>query len=205
MALTFADLQTEFLARGFADMTATADTTRIKRWLNDAAHEIDDMNDWPYLNATTTGTAPLTIADLGTIESVTNVAGPYTLAPRDRRDLRREFGDLTTVGTACFYYVTVGTTINVYPVQSGLTLTVDYWKVPTDMSAGGDTPAMPDRYRMAIVDLAVERGSRDRGDEVGAQAARAQGMGRLLQMEQRLMSPQHQQAQSFVGLVGDDC
>lgn len=206
MALDFQAMQVEFYARGFADLNdGGAGVVRAKRWLNDAMHEIDDMNDWPYLNTTTTGAAPLTIADLGVIESVTNVAGLYTLRPRDRRDLRREYGDLTTAGTACFYYITGGSTINVFPVQASLTMTVDYWKVPVDLSANGDTPAMPDRFRMAIVDLAVERASRDRGDEVGAQAARAQGMSRLLLMEQRLMSLQHQAPQDFVEMVGDDC
>lgn len=205
MALDFAGLQAELLARGFSDMTSASDTVRIKRWLNDSMHEIDDMNDWPYLNTTTTGAAPLTIADLGTIESVTNVTGGYTLQPRDRRDLRAQYADLTTVGVAAFYYITGGSTINVFPVQSGLTLTVDYWKVPADLSANGDVPAMPDRYRMAIVDLAAERASRDRGDEQGAQAARAQGTNRLLLMQERLMDLQHQEPQSFVGMVGDDC
>jgi hypothetical protein len=205
VALDFSGLQTELFARGFTDLNdGGAGVVRAKRWLNDAAHEIDDMNDWPYLNTTLTGTAPLTIADLGTIETV-GVAGSYNLAPRDRRDLRRNCGDLATTGTAWAYYIVGGTTINVYPVQAGLSLTVDYWKVPVDMVANGDVPAMPDRYRMAIVDLAVERAARDRGDEAGAQAARAQGLSRLQMMEQRLMSLQHQAPQDFVEAIGDDC
>lgn len=204
MALDLAGLQAEFFARGFSDLSdGGAGVVRAKRWLNDAMHEIDDMNDWPYLNTTLTGTAPLTIADLGTIETV-GVADRYNLAPRDRRDLRHNYGDLATTGTAWAYYIVGGTTINVFPVQAGVSLTVDYWKVPVDMVANGDVPAMPDRYRMAIVDLAVERASRDRGDEAGAQAARAQGLSRLQMMEQRLMSLQHQAPQHFVEAVGDD-
>jgi hypothetical protein len=30
------------------------------------------MDDWPFLHTTTTGTAPLTINDLGTVEIVTD-------------------------------------------------------------------------------------------------------------------------------------
>jgi hypothetical protein len=86
-----------------------------------------------------------------------------------------------------------------------LSLTVDYWKVPVDLSANGDVPSMPDRYRMAIVDLAVERASRDRGDEVGAQAARAMAESKIAGMTQRLMSLQHQEPQDFVLMDGTDC
>jgi hypothetical protein len=56
MAFTLSTMQTEFQARGFADMTVAADLTRITRWLNDAMHDIDEMYDWPYLQTSTSGT-----------------------------------------------------------------------------------------------------------------------------------------------------
>jgi hypothetical protein len=70
MAFTLSTMQTEFQARGFADMTAAADLTRITRWLNDAMHDVDEMYDWPYLQTSTSGPTPLTITDLRKIERV---------------------------------------------------------------------------------------------------------------------------------------
>jgi hypothetical protein len=185
-------------------MTSASDTTRIKQWINLAMHDIDDQADWPYLQATTTGVTPLTIADLGTIEAVADTTGDRILMPVDRRALRDQYGDLTTTGTAQQYYMTGGNVISLYPAQASLTITVDYWKVGPDLSAGTDVPLMPDRYRYAIVDYAVALGMRDRGDLPGAQDARQQGDVRVAQMMQRLLLTQHQAAQDFVAPYGDD-
>jgi hypothetical protein len=35
------------------------------------------------------------------------------------------------------------------------TVTVDYWKVGPDLTAGATLPLMPDRFRMGIVHYAV--------------------------------------------------
>src|SRR5690242_13792062 len=129
MALDFAAMQVEFYARGLGDLNdGGAGATRAKRWLNDAAHEIDGLADWPYKMASTTGTAPLTLADLDVIECVTDVGNLSPLSPTDRRYLRVTYADLTATGTALFYYFTAQQTIATYPVTTN-TLTVDYWKV----------------------------------------------------------------------------
>lgn len=207
MALTFTDLQTEFYARGFADLNdGGAGVVRAKRWLNDAMHEIDGQADWPYRESSTTGIAPLTVSDLGTVQAVTDTTTwRSTLQPAVKADLRRQYGDLTTAGSPVYFYLSGTNVINVYPTSTSLTLTVDYLKVGTDLSAGSDEPAMPDRFRMSIVDYAVERASRDRGDEAGARAARAQGDARIVAMANELLLIQHQGAQQYVGMVGDDC
>lgn len=205
MAWDFAALQAEVLARGFADMTSASDTTRIKQWINLAMHDIDDQADWPYLQATTTGVTPLTITDLGSVEAVVNTTTDTPLEPVDRRYLRNTVADLTTTGTASMYYLTGGTVISLYPVQASLTITVDYWKVGPDLSAGADVPLMPDRYRYAIVDYAVALGMRDRGDLPGAQDARQQGDLRVVGMMQRLLLGQRQGTQDFMAAIGDDC
>jgi hypothetical protein len=203
VALDFVALRTEVLARGLSDMSAGADLTRIKRWVNDAAHEIDGLAEWPYKLATSTGPVPLTIADLDVVLAVTDVSALRPLMPVDRRYLRSTYADLTTTGTADSYYFTSQTTLTTYPVTTA-TLTVDYWKVGPDLSADADVPLMPDRFRMGIVHYAVASALKDRGDEAGAKSAREDGDRVVSQMMGSLLNPQHQAPAQWIPLVGDD-
>lgn len=175
MALDFQGLYTELYARGFDYLNdGGAGVTRAKRWINDAAHQIDDLEPWLYLQASATGPAPLTIADLGRIESVVDVANLNVLTYVDRRDVTDYVADLTTTGSPSMYFVTGGTVVTTYPLSTR-TLTVRYSKVAADMSATTDTPAMPDRFRMAIVEYAVAQAYRDVSNWDGAAQAQAAG------------------------------
>ena len=182
MALDFQALQTEFYARGFDYLNdGGTGATRAKRWLNEANHQINDLEQWSYLQASTTGTAPLTVSDLGLIESVVDVANLNPLTFMDRRGVTEYYADLTQTGNAQWYFVTGGNTVNAFPVTTA-TLTVRYYKVQTDMSANGDVPLMPDRFRGAIVDLAVARALRDKSNYVEAQAAEQAGLATVQRM-----------------------
>ena len=204
MALDFQALQTEFYARGFEYLNdGGAGVTRAKRLLNDAMHEIDELFDWPYLNAATTGTAPLTVSDLRTVESVVITARSAWLAPIDRRTLTESVIDVTTTGTPSFFYVTGGTVINVFPANTTDTLTVKYWKFGPDLSANGDAPLMPDRYRMAIVHYAVASALEDKSNYQEAAAARARGDQLVDRMRQSLLAPQHAAVETQP-VFGDD-
>ena len=161
MALDFSALQTEFFARGFDFLNdAGAGLTRAKRWINEAMHEINDQDDWLFLQATSTGTAPLTISDLDTVSSVYDTTQQRALVRESAGDLVDRFGDLTTTGTPMFYYVTSGI-VNVYPANTTDSLSVRYYKIQTDLSANGDVPLIPDRFRAAIVEYAAAKGYRD--------------------------------------------
>lgn len=203
MALDFAALQAEFQARGFSDMTSAGDLVRLKRWLVDAMHMIDEMEDWAYLNTSTTGTAPLTIADLRKVESVSDVAGQIPLNQRSRGEMAHSYVDLTIAGQPYEFYVTGGTTINVYPANTTRTLTVTYWKFGPDLSAGTDVPLMPDRFRMAIVEYAVDRAATDRGAYDQAQAAQQAGDAIVDRMRQ--WSGMIEPGYTFVPMIGEDC
>jgi hypothetical protein len=72
-------MQTEFFARGLSDLNdAGAADPREALAQRRGVHEIDGLADWPYKLASTTGTAPLTIADLDVIEAVTDVGNPHS-------------------------------------------------------------------------------------------------------------------------------
>jgi hypothetical protein len=156
LALTFDVMLTMLYARGFDFLNdGGAGATRAARFVNDAMHQIDDMEPWQYLQASTTGTSPLTISDLGRIESVTDVANLNDLAYMPRQNVTTLYADLTlTSSVPTYYYVTGGTVVNTFPV-SGVTLTARYFKVAADLT-GTQAPSMPDRFRMAIVHYAAQ-------------------------------------------------
>lgn len=175
MALDFQGLQTEVFARGFQYLNdAGTGLTRVKRWINDANHRINDLEPWQYLQALTTGTSPISVTDLGRVLSVFDPADKRTLSYLDERDLRDAFTVLSTTGTPEWYYIADGNVVATYP-ESTATLTIRYVKVQTDMSANGDVPLMPDRFRMAIVEYAVAQAYRDNDNPAAAASASAAG------------------------------
>lgn len=188
-------LRTEFLARGFDYLSST----RADNYLNDAyLLDICEEEDWPFLEATEEGTAPLTIADLRTVEYVVNTTQTTKLTPMKEARLTDEFSpDLTTPGTPNLYYITAGTTVNVYPVSTTDEISVRYWKVPTRLS-GTSTPLLPERFHSLIVDGAVARAYEDSDDYELAQAASTRFLERLEQMRNSLGMPQHDAPDDFV-------
>jgi hypothetical protein len=175
MALALSDLQTLLLARGFDFMSSGAGLTRATTFLNTAMHIVDDAESWQYLQASTTGTAPVTVSDLGRIETVTDVTNLNPLEFVSRRDVTNRYADLSLTGSVpAFYFVTAGNTVNAFPV-SGVTLTVRYTRVSPDMVASTDVPLMPDRFRMAIVDYAAMLAFRESNVPDEAQVAQQAG------------------------------
>ena len=181
MALAFLELQTEVAARGFSYLNdAGAGLTRLKRFINAANHAINDGLErgfrWQYMMASTTATpsaagAVTSITDIDEIESVTVNSSP--LVERSRSELVHTYGELTSTGTPLFYYMTGTSSFSVYPVATS-TVTVTYWKVTTDLSANGDAPAMPDRFREAIVELACAYAYRDQNNREMAAVCQAE-------------------------------
>lgn len=140
--------------RGFARLSASD----LQQVVNDAVHELDTMEPrWPYLFVTTTGTAPLTISDLGDVTTVLNTTLDIPVTYADYEDMTAFVGELTRTGTdPTYWYFTPGSTtsLSTYPVTTR-TLQVAYYKSSPDLSAGGDTPLAPARWHHLIVDMAV--------------------------------------------------
>lgn len=185
--MNFAALRAEVRARGVADEVTDA---RINTWINVSINEICEEADWPFLLATATGPAPLTIADVRTIESVTDTTLQRKLLPLDRRSVSDDFPDLTSTGSPAGYFFTSQTTIDVFPANTSSTLQVRYWKAQVDLSGDSDTPVIPTRYHYAIVDLAYARARADKADTEGAATARAEADRLLVPMRQNLLGGQ---------------
>lgn len=200
MPLTLASLRTEFWARGFDYLSdGGAGTIRTNRWLNDAYHQINEQYPWPYLEAVTTGTAPLVISDIGDVTTV--VCGGRALPRRSQTELTLEYGDLSApTGEAQCYYIVGGTTVQTLP--AGGQVTVAYQRFAADMVADNDEPVMPDRFRPAIIEYAVATAMRD-DESPSAQVARQAGDEIVALM--RDWAARLEPRATFVPLVGDDC
>ena len=192
VGMTFAELQTEFYARGFDYLEdGGPGETRAKRWLNQAYREICEMDDWPFLATSTTGTAPLTISDVQTVESLTNQTQERMIPFVDRRTLVENYPDLTRTGSAEFAYFDDVDTINTYPVSTDV-LAVRYWRVVSDLSDDSDQPVIPARYQYAIVDYACSRAYMDSDNPEMAAIVRAEGDRLVQMMRERLLLQQVQ-------------
>lgn len=169
---TLLQVRTEFLARGFDDID-DGSHVRVHRFINDAYAWIVKKALWPWRETTASGVAPLTIADLGQIGSVTDTAnGNRKLHWADRRDLVTRYGDLTTTGSPWSYYIEGGNVVKTYPV--GGTLSVRYWKDAATLAADVDILIVPDEWVQLVIDRACYRGSIDTQDWSAAGTLKAE-------------------------------
>src|ERR1044072_2045231 len=155
------ELVASLKAQGF-DYLSTAECTLL---INDAyLIDICESDEWPFLEATREGTAPLELLDLRAVSYVIDATQDVKLEPL-RLERLTDAVDPTvqTTGTPEYYYVTSGTTINVYPTNSSDTLQVRYFKTPAELS-GTDEPLLPKRFHSLIVDGARARGYENSDD-----------------------------------------
>lgn len=177
---TLLDGRTELSNRGYARFV-TASPSRVTTWLNEAKNRFEDYPfAWPWLKTSTSGTAPVTIADLRRVLSVVDSS---TKLPLDQVDADAiiEFasGDLTLAGVPSGWYLTSDTVLTTYPVGTG-SLSVRYVKFSPELSADGDAPLIPLRYRSTWVDLAEIELLRFGVKDAAAAAALEQGVFRRL-------------------------
>lgn len=196
--MTFLELRTELKARGFDYLSAT----RLGYLLNRVYLELAEEEDWPWLEATATGAPPLAITDLRTIESVINTTNQAKLTPLDRRLITDMDYTLATTGTPSYYYTTGTTTVAVYPANTGVSLSVRYWKVPTALSADGDTPALPARFHHLLVDGAAAYAYLDTDNFEGSQTALGFFNDGKARMRDSLLNQQHDRTDDSIVIVG---
>lgn len=182
------ELREELLARGFDYLTEA----RANRFLNDGyLVDVCEETEWPFLEASKEGAAPLEISDLRTIEYVQDVTNEEKLRPLIRRRVTDDFNiDLTETGTPEVYYLTEGKKVNVFPVATN-TLLVRYWKVPEELSTDEKKPLLPERFHDLIVDAAVARAYRDKDGFEAATAAEEVFQRNLARAETSLLNLQH--------------
>lgn len=189
-------LRTALEARGFDHLTPTEQD----RFLNYSYRvKVCTAQDWPFLEATATGAAPLEIADLRTIESVVITDTSARLSPSVRQELRGGDTDLSETGSPEFYYLTGGDTVNVHPVSTD-SLSVSYWKRPGLLVEVDDDPIVPEEFHELIVDGAVLRAYETSNEYEARAAARAAFAEGMAEMVQTLILQQHDASERFVSI-----
>jgi hypothetical protein len=186
--VTFEELVSEVTNRGFDDLKdGGAQETRVKRWVNQAYHELLDDSAWPFLEATQEGTAPLTISELGHVLSFTDKTDEAPLRYIDRRTVLKMDPALSIVGIAEVWYREGESSLKVWPANTTATYVVRYLKTGADLSAASDTPLVPTRFQDLIVDGAVVRAYKNRDNFEAAQAVRKEWERGLAQMRHALL------------------
>lgn len=154
--MQLSDIRTEVKDRGFDFVP----DSRINRWVNLGLQRLYDREAWPFLETTTSGTAPLTITDVRAVLSVINTTDKSHVTWRDRRSIREEDPTLALTGTPLYWYLD-GDALTVYPANTSDTLNVLYLKEASDLTNDSDTPLLPDRWHYLAVDLAVLEAYKD--------------------------------------------
>lgn len=186
--MTFAELKTELLARGFD----TLSDARAGQYINRAYHRLNGMYRWPYREDSGVGIAPLSIPTLGQVEAVTNQSqSDYPLVESTYKDLTEWYGDLATTGTPCYWYrayVNGDPVIATYPVSTD-SIGVQFWQIFADLT-GTDTPDLPSRYHLLLVDMAVMMAYRNMNAHAMAEAMRPEINQQVIEMIEDLLPQQ---------------
>lgn len=190
-------LRTRLRNKGFQYLTDTECDTL----LNEAYLEICDLADWPFLHATTSGPAPLTITDLGRVLSVQDTGSLRPLRFTTREQIVGCGRNPALAGTPCEYWLDGLTVVATWPV--GGTVSVRYVKMPDPLSSTNLTPVIPSRFHDLIVTLAAVKAYGDDSDLADAQNAVGEYTRRIEQMGTALLDQSADTTYVQVGESGD--
>lgn len=185
MATTLSTLRAELEDRGFNYLT----TARIDRYINRAYNELCEAADWPFLQASQSGTSPQTITDVRQVLTVRDTTNNNSLDYWDRRILQRSVQeDLTTdTGSPYAWYWDSDGVVRSYPENSGVTLEIIYLKTPSLLVNTDDEVIVPDRYAYIIVDGAARKAYQDSDNFEAAGAIQQEWNLQVEQMRMNLM------------------
>lgn len=150
--MTRKEIREELIAQGAENISAqTGGEARLNRWIQQSYREICDFKPWPFLFTKKEGAAPLTIADLGHVIAVVDVASRNPLEPITLNQLL--LGDPTQAGTGApeYWYTEDGETIKIAPASAGRVIRVPYRKKPAQLALDADIPIFDVDYHDIIV------------------------------------------------------
>lgn len=183
--MNLGSLRSEFQSRGYDHI----ESTRANRWINQSYLELCEEAAWPFLETSSTGTAPLTVSDVRTVLSVTDTTQGIVLDAADRRDIVAQDPQVDDTGTPYYFYLD-GNVVRVYPANTTDTIVVRYLEVPDEMDDDADEPVVPARFQDLIVDGAVYRALKDNDEWEGAGAMRTFWEAGVARMRRSLLDRQ---------------
>lgn len=163
--MNLGEARTELAGRGFDYLEAS----RVNTFLNDAKNTFEDAYPFPWLETSTSGASPLTIADLKQVLYVVDSTNNQELVGVAASQVVAELDPsiTTTTGAPDVWWLDGEETIRTYPTTA-VTLSVRYVKESPELSADSDTPLIPARYHQTWVDIAVIRAYMDSDNFVAA-------------------------------------
>jgi hypothetical protein len=161
--------------RGFDYLTSA----RATLMLNTAKNQFEDVAPFPWNEATTTGTAPLTINDVKSVLYVTDMTNDVQLDGFDVRAIVDGDASLDSTGTPQAWYLDGEMTLQVWPANTSASLSVRYVKFSPELEDSDDEPLIPARYHGVWIDLAVVEAYKDSDNLQAAGALLADAQRRL--------------------------
>lgn len=153
-------------------------------YLNDAYSEVNArFREWPWnfasvTVATAAGTRTYTLATTEgqTVRSVFNTTNDYPLSPLEGiGNFRKDYPDDTTQEAPIAYRMK-GSQLELWPTPDSVySIVVEYEGSPADLATSNSDPLWPDRYRRALVELALSRAYQDDGNMEWANQHRQDG------------------------------
>jgi hypothetical protein len=163
---TFGTVKTELYNSGFNYLLDNSQTDRAGRWVNQSYQEVCSLAAWPFLKTTTTGASPVSIPTLNRIIYVRDQSTNFKLVEADFDLLTDLQPNLTTTGTAGWYYLdfTSGApAVTAFPVTTN-TLQIVYLQNPTPLASDSDVLIVPDQFVDVVVLGAMRRAYLDGTD-----------------------------------------
>lgn len=199
--MNLAAARSAFAERGFDYLSGAA----MNRILNRARNDFEDHWPWPWLQATTTGPAPLVLTNLKHVRLV-NTATGGEVSGSTVEQLRQGGADLTLTGSPLFWYLTADTsdpvagadtvTMLTWPASTG-SLTVLYTRQSPELVADADEPLIPTRYQLTWIDLAVVQAYQDSDNFPAATALQQAILARLNSYVERYETRNRQNTQTM--------
>lgn len=148
------------------------DSDPLTTWLNAAMREIENEEDWAFLEAETdiaalAGASSLTLPpDFFKVYSLTDTTNKFPVARRDSRWVRRHIETLTETGKAEIFWLIGLNTLKVWRVlDSAATFHLIYVKQLSALVNDADVPGIPDRFHYTIVRVAAVIGLQAENEE----------------------------------------
>lgn len=177
--MDLSDAREALLARGFSYL----EPARADIMLNNAKNELEDTYPWPWLETTATGTAPLSFDDLKYVLYVVDTTNQQELVGSEAPLLVDQDPSISTSGTPLYWWLDGTTTLNLYPTNTSVQLSVRYVKFSPELSDDGQTtPLIPERYHPIWVDLAAVEAYKDDDEQDRANALLVDVQRRIQQM-----------------------
>jgi len=172
VGLNLGQARTALGLRGFDYLTAPQQTYM----LNTAKDELEDLWEWPWLQATAAGPTPLTLADFKLMLTV--ASGGLELLGLDLRQVAQDGTDLSLLGTPAYWWLEGTNILHAWP-GDGTPVTLAYLRESPALINSSDQPWIPARYQPLWIDLAVCEAYKDSDNYTASQALRADVMVRI--------------------------